>query len=218
MPISSTMPISALRPGLAKNAWTICLLSTTVTSAQSTRNTSIRTRKIRGEDSLASSISIVEREEGAGAGIAASSIGRTLSVTTMAQRCPEKSRLQAAARREWELRRETRLWLVALLTKLCSLSLLTGICGVGWYPQALAAIAAFYSVDASRRNLFSSSPIRALRPPVGMRLAASIKPASSVFRSVPLSEPSSRQPFNRLSLKEAVMSSAVRPCNVSNVE
>ena len=69
------MPISALRPGLAKNAWTICLLSTTVTSAQSTRNTSIRTRKIRGEDSLASSISIVEREEGAGAGIAVSSIG-----------------------------------------------------------------------------------------------------------------------------------------------
>ena len=104
------------------------------------------------------------------------------------------------------------------LTKLCSLSRLTGICRVGRDLQALAAIAAFYSVEASRRNLFSSSPIRALRPPVGMRLAASIKPASSVFRSVPLSEPSSRQPFNRLSLKEAVMSSAVRPCNVSNVE
>src|SRR5664279_5415288 len=34
-----------------------------MTSAHSTRNTSIRTRKIRGEDSLLSSISISEREE-----------------------------------------------------------------------------------------------------------------------------------------------------------
>src|SRR5882757_4026274 len=34
-----------------------------MTSAHSTRNTSIRTRKIRGEDSLVSSISIAEREE-----------------------------------------------------------------------------------------------------------------------------------------------------------
>src|SRR6185437_6809173 len=75
MPTNSTRPISALSPGLAKNACTICLLSTTITSAQSTRNTSIRTRKIRGEDSLASSISIVEREEGAAAGIAVSSMG-----------------------------------------------------------------------------------------------------------------------------------------------
>ena len=35
-----------------------------MTSAHSTRNTSIRTRKIRGEDSLVSSISIAERVEG----------------------------------------------------------------------------------------------------------------------------------------------------------
>ena len=35
-----------------------------MTSAHSTRNTSIRTRKIRGEDSLLSSISISERAEG----------------------------------------------------------------------------------------------------------------------------------------------------------
>ena len=35
-----------------------------MTSAHSTRNTSIRTRKIRGEDNLVSSISIAEREEG----------------------------------------------------------------------------------------------------------------------------------------------------------
>src|SRR5437868_4905550 len=35
-----------------------------MTSAHSTRNTTIRTRKIRGEDSLVSSISIAEREEG----------------------------------------------------------------------------------------------------------------------------------------------------------
>src|SRR5437773_721696 len=63
MPIRSTAPIRALRPGLAKNAAMICLYSTTVTSAHSTRNTSIRTRKIRGDDSLLSSISISEREE-----------------------------------------------------------------------------------------------------------------------------------------------------------
>src|ERR1700716_2850608 len=69
MPIKSTAPISALRPGLAKNAVTICLYSTVVTSAHSTRKTSIRTRKIRGEESLFSSISIAEREEGP-AGIA----------------------------------------------------------------------------------------------------------------------------------------------------
>src|SRR5215510_14795017 len=35
-----------------------------MTSAQSTRNTSIRTRKIRGDDSLVSSISIAARGEG----------------------------------------------------------------------------------------------------------------------------------------------------------
>src|SRR5882757_9785758 len=64
MPISSTAPISAFSPGLAKKAVMICLYSTTSSSAHSTRNTSIRTRKIRGEDSLLSSISIAEREEG----------------------------------------------------------------------------------------------------------------------------------------------------------
>src|SRR5580704_2390071 len=66
MPTSSTAPISAVRPGLAKKAWMICLYSTTITNAQSTRNTSIRTRKIRGEDSLVSSMSMAEREEPAG--------------------------------------------------------------------------------------------------------------------------------------------------------
>src|SRR5215475_12340633 len=35
-----------------------------MTSAQSTRNTSMRTRKIRGDDSLVSSISIAARGEG----------------------------------------------------------------------------------------------------------------------------------------------------------
>ncbi len=50
-----------VEPGLAKNAVTICLYSTTPTSPQSTRKTSIRTRKIRGEDSLLSSISMSER-------------------------------------------------------------------------------------------------------------------------------------------------------------
>jgi hypothetical protein len=69
-PISSTAPIRALSPGLAKKAVTICLYSTTPTRPQSTRNTSIRTRKILGEDSLLSSISISERE----GGIAGSSV------------------------------------------------------------------------------------------------------------------------------------------------
>src|ERR1700739_2904098 len=63
MPTSKTTPISALSPGLAKKAWTICLYSTTVISAQSTRNTSIRTRKIRGEDSLVSSTSMAELDD-----------------------------------------------------------------------------------------------------------------------------------------------------------
>src|SRR5579883_784504 len=63
MPIRSTMPISALRPGLAKKASTICLYRTTATSAHSTRNTSMRTRKILGEDSLLRSISMAERAE-----------------------------------------------------------------------------------------------------------------------------------------------------------
>src|SRR3954465_11364625 len=65
MPISSTAPIRALRPGLAKNATMICLYSTNRISEHSTRNTSIRTRKIRGDDSLVSSISIAERVVGA---------------------------------------------------------------------------------------------------------------------------------------------------------
>ena len=65
MPISSTAPINALRPGLAKKATMICLYSTNRISEHSTRNTSIRTRKIRGDDSLVSSISIAERVVGA---------------------------------------------------------------------------------------------------------------------------------------------------------
>ena len=52
MPMRSTPMISALRPGLARNAVQICLLSTTTTSTHRIRNTSIRTRKIRGEESL----------------------------------------------------------------------------------------------------------------------------------------------------------------------
>src|ERR1700749_257803 len=75
MPTSSTTPISALSPGLAKKAWMICLYSTTVISAQSTRNTSIRTRKIRGEDSLVSSTSMAERDD---AGIVISVAGTVL--------------------------------------------------------------------------------------------------------------------------------------------
>src|ERR1700710_861325 len=65
MPISSTAPIRALSPGLAKKATMICLYSTNRISAHSTKNTSIRTRNIRGDDSLVSSISIAERVLGA---------------------------------------------------------------------------------------------------------------------------------------------------------
>ena len=65
MPIKSTAPIRALSPGLAKKATMICLYSTNRISEHSTRNTSIRTRKIRGDDSLVSSISIAERVVGA---------------------------------------------------------------------------------------------------------------------------------------------------------
>src|SRR6476646_4844073 len=59
-------------------------------SPHSTRNTSIRTRKIRGEDSLLSSISIAEREEEP-AGITMSSVARSCLGLNMAQRCREKS-------------------------------------------------------------------------------------------------------------------------------
>src|SRR5262245_33782150 len=57
MPMASTPMISALSPGLARNATQICLYSTITTSAHRIRNTSIRTRKIRGEDSLNGSMS-----------------------------------------------------------------------------------------------------------------------------------------------------------------
>src|ERR1700754_4514030 len=65
MPIKSTAPIRAFSPGLAKKATMICLYSTNRINEHSTRNTSIRTRKIRGDDSLVSSISIAERVLGA---------------------------------------------------------------------------------------------------------------------------------------------------------
>src|SRR5436190_22850918 len=90
MPISITAPIRALRPGLAKKATMICLYSTTITSAQSTRNTSIRTRKIRGEDSLVSSISIAARGEGFwGIGLT-SSMAKARSTANMARKRGEK--------------------------------------------------------------------------------------------------------------------------------
>src|SRR6516164_4046303 len=67
MPIRSTAPISALRSGLAKKAAMIWLSRTIVINAHSTRNTNIRTRKIRGQESFVNSISIGVREEGPGA-------------------------------------------------------------------------------------------------------------------------------------------------------
>ena len=49
--------ISAFRPGLAMNATSICLCSRKATSPPSTTNTSIRNRKMRGDDSLSGSSS-----------------------------------------------------------------------------------------------------------------------------------------------------------------
>src|SRR6516162_9901836 len=57
IPIRRTPIMSALRPGLARNAVQICRYSTTTTSEHRIRNTSIRTRKIRGEESLKGSMS-----------------------------------------------------------------------------------------------------------------------------------------------------------------
>src|SRR4051794_11943308 len=84
MPISSTAPISALSPGLAKKATMICLYSTNRINAHNTKNTTIRTTKIRGDDSFESSISIAER--GVGAIWQESGLGRTVSGLNMAQR------------------------------------------------------------------------------------------------------------------------------------
>src|SRR5207245_360927 len=47
--------ISPLRPGLAMKATMICRWRTTTTSEHRMRNTSIRTRKIRGDDSFSGS-------------------------------------------------------------------------------------------------------------------------------------------------------------------
>src|SRR5262245_53033817 len=57
MPIRSIAMISALSPGLARNAPQISLGKTMTSSAHSVRNTTIRTRKIRGELSLNGSMS-----------------------------------------------------------------------------------------------------------------------------------------------------------------
>src|SRR6478752_589173 len=57
MPMASTAMINALSPGLARKAAQICRYSTITTSAHSVRNTTIRTRKIRGDESLNGSMS-----------------------------------------------------------------------------------------------------------------------------------------------------------------
>ena len=57
MPISSTPMISALSGGLAMNATRICLWRTTTIRPHRIRNTIIRTRKIRGEETLNGSMS-----------------------------------------------------------------------------------------------------------------------------------------------------------------
>src|SRR5476649_2886423 len=111
-----------------------------MTSAHSTKNTSIRTRKIRGEDSLFSSISIAEREEGP-AGIAdVIRCWKPISGTNMAQRAREKSWLPPVWAGKKELRRETRLETGAYFPNLRRLRRLTGFGMVILHLEALAAI------------------------------------------------------------------------------
>ena len=57
MPISSTAMIKVLSGGLALNATRICWWITNTISAPRIRNTDIRTRKMRGEETLNGSIS-----------------------------------------------------------------------------------------------------------------------------------------------------------------
>src|ERR1700688_294714 len=125
VPTRSTRPIRALRPGLAKKAVMICLYSTTMTSAHSTKNTSIRTRKIRGEDSLVSSISIAERAEGP-EGMALSVARDRFWGLNMAQPGREKRPVTPGRDGKRELRRETRLRGIAYLRNILCVRRLTG--------------------------------------------------------------------------------------------
>ena len=72
-----------------------------MTSAHSTRNTSIRTRKMRGEDSLLSSISMSEREEGPEGICGCHPLRKAALGANMAQRAGEKSWEGAISGRRW---------------------------------------------------------------------------------------------------------------------
>src|SRR5215204_1147162 len=99
-----------------------------MTSAHSTRNTSIRTRKIRGEDSLLSSISISEREEGPEGICGCIRYEKPSWGTNMAQRAGEKSWEAAiSGRRWWNLSRNPALTSAYFATFRCP----TGIFHVG---------------------------------------------------------------------------------------
>src|SRR4030081_3118124 len=114
-----------------------------MTSAHSTRKTSIRTRKIRGEDSLLSSISIAEREEGTGGIAGVIRCEGPLTKLNMAQRGREKSPFGDGKR---ELRRETGLRHSAYFINVWRLKLLAGFRMTGSYLEALAAIAVSLSI------------------------------------------------------------------------
>jgi len=79
----------------------------TITSAHSTRNTSIRTRKIRGEDSFTGSISIAERKEEPEGIADVIRCEKPLFGPNMAQRAREKRPLAINRRWQRELPRET---------------------------------------------------------------------------------------------------------------
>jgi len=55
MPVMSTPNDERIEAGMARNATQICLESTTTMRAHRIRNTTIRTRKIRGDESLSGS-------------------------------------------------------------------------------------------------------------------------------------------------------------------
>ena len=90
MPTTSTPMISALRPGLARNAVQICPCRMKTSNPPRMRNTSIRTRKIRGEETLKGSLSAIR-------GAMAAPLAAHLQPPTMAH---QRQKVMAAAQFE----------------------------------------------------------------------------------------------------------------------
>src|SRR5690242_21567650 len=104
----------------------ICLYSTIATSAHSTRNTSIRTRKIRGEESFVGSISCTEREAVCIAGAIRPREAAFSAPTVWHSASGRKVRLSVDPGEQRELPREARLGcLFTKLRRLRQLAVLT---------------------------------------------------------------------------------------------